>query len=320
MINIDINCDSIATQQLQRPGDLPCQWARHCDADRCGLSLRRSRGEAVVQLLRGYHVRLAFQESEGLKLPDQGRDSAGLLTKRTHVRIMASMVSPNTLSPEARAESQPETASILAPPPSGSASIVRCMSTRPVPPFGPSKAGPVQFGAIRNIFWRNRSRRPQPADTASFRRSKARPNRRHLCTTVIPAKAGIQRGGDAGWVCRSNSLCSLVPSAAGGVGGRLLQCRRGTIAVLPGLRCECVASLLIESELPAMRSHKKQQFASIFGETAVRPGAPTRGRNPVPSPYPFRRRSSSVRNGSTLSANSATDSSTVTPLVRMASF
>ena len=109
-------------------------------------------------------------------------------------------------------------------------------------------------------------------------------------------------------------------SATGGVGERLLQCRRGTIAVLPRLRCECVASLLIESELPAMRSHKKQQFASIFGETPVRPGAPTRGRNPVPSLYPFRRRSSSVRNGSTLPANSATDSSTVTPLVRMASF
>ena len=128
-------------------------------------------------------------------------------------------------------------------------------------------------------------------------------------------------GGDFAWMCRSNSLCRLVPSATGGVGERLLQCRRGTIAVLPGLRCECVASLLIESEPPAMRSHKKQQFASIFGETPVRPGAPTRGRNSVPSLYPpFRWRSSSVRKGSTLPANSATESSTVTPLVRMASF
>ena len=222
---------------------------------------------------------------------------------------MASMVSPNTPSPEARAESQPEKASTLASPPSGSASNVRCMSIRPVPPFGPSKAGPVQFGAIWDIFLRNRSRR-RPLSSPSTR----------PCTTVIPAKAGTQRGGDAGWMCRSNSLCSLVPSAAGGVGERPLQYRRGTIAVLPGLRCECVASLLIESEPLAMRSHKKQQFASIFGETPVRPGAPTRGRNPVPSLYPFRRRSSSVRNGSTLSANWATDSSTVTPLVRMASF
>ena len=232
---------------------------------------------------------------------------------------MASMVSPNTLNPEARAGSQPEKASTLASPPSGSASNVCCMSIRPVPPFGPSKAGPVQFGAIWDIFLGNRPRRPS-ADTASFRRPEARPDRRHLCTTVIPAKAGIQTGGDFAWMCRSNSLCRLVPSAAAGMGEPLLQCRRGTIAVLPGLRCECVASLLIESEPPAMRSHKKQQFASIFGETPVRPGAPTRGRNPVPSLYPFRRRSSSVRKGSTLPANSATDSSTVTPLVRMASF
>ena len=232
---------------------------------------------------------------------------------------MASMVSPNTPSPEARAGSQPEKASTLDSPPSGSASNVRCMSIIPVPPFGPSKAGPVQFGAIWDIFLGNRLRRPSAA-TASFRRPKARPDRRHLCTTVIPAKAGIQTGGDFAWMCRSNSLCRLVPSAAGGVGGRLLQYRCGTVGFLPRLRCECVASLLIGSEPPAMRSHKKQQFASIFGETAVRPGAPKRGRNPVPSPYPFRRRSSSVRNGSTLSANSATDSSTVTPLVRMASF
>ena len=232
---------------------------------------------------------------------------------------MASMVSPNTLNPEARAGSQPEKASTLASPPSGSASNVRCMSIRPVPPFGPSKAGPVQFGAIWDIFLGNRPRRPS-ADTASFRRPKARPDRRHLCTTVIPAKAGIQTGGDFAWMCRSNSLCRLVPSAAAAWASACCNIVAGPSRFLPGLRCECVASLLIESEPPAMRSHKKQQFASIFGETPVRAGAPTRGRNPVHSPYPFRRRSSSVRNGSTLPANSATDSSTVTPLVRMASF
>ena len=198
---------------------------------------------------------------------------------------MASMVSPNTPSPEARAESQPEKASTLDSPPSGSASNVRCMSIRPVPPFGPSKAGPVQFGAIWDIFLGNRPRRPS-ADTASFRRPKARPDRRHLCTTVIPAKAGIQTGGDFAWMCRSNSLCRLVPSAAAGMGEPLLQCRRGTIAVLPGLRCECVAILLIESEPPAMRSHKKQQFASIFGETPVRPGARRGAATQSPAPTP----------------------------------
>ena len=231
---------------------------------------------------------------------------------------MASMVSPNTPSPEARAESQPEKASTLASPPSGSASNVRCMSIRPVPPFGPSKAGPVQFGAIWDIFLGNRCRRSRPL---SRDLSPSTSCKRHLAQPSYRRRPVSRRVGTLGWMCRSNSLRVIASSsAAAGMGEPLLQFRRGTIAVLPGLRCECVASLLIESEPPAMRSHKKQQFASIFGETPVRPGAPTRGRNPVPSPYPFRRRSSSVRNGSTLSANSATDSSTVTPLVRMASF
>ena len=177
---------------------------------------------------------------------------------------MASPTTPISLAPE----SQPETASSLAPPPCGPASIVRCMSIRPVPPLVPPKADRSKSGAIWNNFLRNRSR---PRLVPS-------PLTRPL-HTVIPAKAGIQRAGGLGWM-----VSFAAPSAAAGMGDSLLQCRRGNIAVLPGLRCECVASLLIGSEHPAMRSHKKQQFASIFGETPVRPGAPTRGRSPALTP------------------------------------
>ena len=84
---------------------------------------------------------------------------------------MATMASPTT-SISLAPESQPETASSLAPPPCGPASIVRCMSIRPVPPLVPPKADRNKPGAIWSTSWGNPlmpESRPLSLDERGFR-------------------------------------------------------------------------------------------------------------------------------------------------------